>query len=126
MLTAILGLLPSVFTTVNGITNAIANAKIAALTATTQQEQIAAQERVATLQAQRDALIAETQKSSLPIYIQSIIGGSCAILLAKVLVWDKAFGEWTGGHTDSLGTDLWWVVTAVTGFYFLHAIIRGK
>lgn len=121
MLSLILGLIPGLLTTVNGITNAIANEKIAALNATTTQEQIAAQERVNTLQAQRDVLIADASRSSLDIYIRFFIaiGPGCYVL--KYYLWDKVLQSWTGGSTDGLNTDMKDVLIAVLGFYFLHS-----
>lgn len=39
------------------------------------------------------------------------------ILLAKILLYDKAFGEWTGGHTDALDPKLWGVVMVIITAY---------
>jgi hypothetical protein len=36
------------------------------------------------------------------------------------LIWDKALGDWTGGHTDALDPNLWQVIMATVGFYFLY------
>jgi hypothetical protein len=44
------------------------------------------------------------------------------VLLWKLLIYDKALGQWTMGHTDALGDDLWKVVAAVIAFYFLYDI----
>jgi hypothetical protein len=119
MLSFLLGLIPGAFSTINGITNAIANEKIAALTATTQQAQIASQERVATLQAQRDALITETSVSKLPIYIQTLIAAGPAFILCKIFFYDE-----TGFGTTTIPNDssLWNVIMVVVGFYFLHSV----
>lgn len=40
------------------------------------------------------------------------------ILIAKLLVYDKALGQWTGGHTDPLGADIWSVVKVIIISYF--------
>lgn len=40
------------------------------------------------------------------------------ILVWKLLVWDKALGQWTGGSTDSLSDQIWWYCTTVTIAYF--------
>jgi len=126
MLSFLLGLLPFVgkaFNTVDGITTAIANEKIAALNATTDQERIVSQERVASLQVQRDVFIAETQKSKLPIYIQSAMASGVAFILCKIFFYDE-----TGFGTTNIPNDsnLWNVIMVVVGFYFLHAIVRGR
>lgn len=120
MLTAIFGLLPSLFSTVTGITNAITNEKINLAQAQNASDQIASQEKIATLQAQRDVMIAESGSSKLNGIIRAMIGGSAAFLLLKLFVYDKALGQWTGGHTDALDANLWTVVTATISFYFLY------
>jgi hypothetical protein len=119
MLSFLLGLIPGAFTTINGITNAIANEKIAALSATTQQAQIASAERVAALEAQRDALISESNKSSLPIIIQSLIASGPTFILCKIFFYDE-----TGFGTTNIPNDsaLWNVIMVVVGFYFLHSV----
>lgn len=40
------------------------------------------------------------------------------IVLAKIFVYDKALGQWTGGHTDALGPELWSVIKTVLVAYF--------
>lgn len=122
MLQAILSffrIVPSITGAINSITSAITNEKIAALTATTQQDQIASAERVAALQAQRDALIAETNKSNLPIYIQSAMALPIVFILGKLYMYDDA-----GFGTTSIPNDSnqWKVIMIVVGFYFLHSI----
>jgi hypothetical protein len=82
-LLSLAGALPSLGT-VNGITNAISNEKIAALTATTQQEQIASQERSNTLQMRRDVLIADATHGSWDIWIRSAIAIGPASYLLKI------------------------------------------
>lgn len=112
--------IPNLFTTVNGITTAISNAQIAKINATTEQDKIAAQATVDTLQARRDVMIAESGGSKLNVIIRSCIGAPVAFLLCKVFVYDKALGAWTSGRTDALDPNLWNVVMAVIGFYFLY------
>lgn len=120
MLTAIFGLIPSLFTTVNGITNAITNEKINLAQSQTTADKIAAEEKIASLQAKRDVLIAEAGTSNINAYIRAVMGGSVAFVLAKIFVWDKALGEFTGGHTDALDPNLWNVIMATIGFYFVY------
>lgn len=114
----LLGIIPGLFTTVNGITNAIANEKLAQLSATTQQDQIASQERVNTLQAQRDVLIAESSKSSLDIWVRALLVSGPVFILNKIFIYDKAFDQ-----TTLMSSDLWNVVYIILGFYFLHFTI---
>lgn len=123
-LLGLIGIVPNVLNTVNGITNAIANEKIAALNARTDQERVAAEERVQSLQAQRDVLIEDAKHSKADLYMRMILAAGPAVVLNKVLIWDKALGSWTGGHTDPLGSDLWLVVMVVVGFYFAASITK--
>lgn len=120
MLTAILALLPSAFTTINSITNAIANAQIAKVNATTDQDRIAAQATVDTLTARRDVMVAEAGTSKINGVMRFFIAVGPAFVLTKIFIWDKALGDYTSGHTDPLDPNLWSVITAVVGFYFLY------
>jgi hypothetical protein len=116
MLSFLLGLIPSAFTTISSITNAISNAKIAAIQATTEEAQIAANEQVATLQARRDVLIADASQSHMDIWIRSLIAVGPSVYLAKIFIYDKVLAL---GNTDPLDPNLWNVVMVVLGFYFL-------
>jgi len=120
MILSLLSLIPGLFTTVNGITTAISNERLKLIQAKTDQEKIASQERISSLQAKRDVLIAESGRSNINAIIRGSIGGSVAFLLGKIYVWDKALGEWTGGRTDALDTNLWNVIMATIGFYFMY------
>lgn len=115
----LLGLIPSAFSTINSITSAISNAKIAAINATTDQERIAAEAEVETLQARRDVLIADAAQSHVDIYIRSLIAIGPAVYLTKIFIWDKVLNAWTNGNTDPLDPNLWNVIMVVLGFYFL-------
>ena len=35
------------------------------------------------------------------------------ILLTKIFIYDKALGQWTGGSTDALDPNLWWVIQTI-------------
>lgn len=123
MLTFLLGLIPSAFTALGQITSAISNAKIAQISATTQQDQIAATERVTTLEAQRDLMVADAAHSNLDIYIRSLIAIGPTAYLTKIFLWDKVLQAWTNGSTDPIDANLWTVIMTVLGFYFLHSVI---
>jgi hypothetical protein len=115
----LLNLIPGIFSTINGITSAISNEKIAALNATTQEEQIAANERISTLQAQRDVLVSDLSVSKLDIWIRSLFAAGPMFYLNKIYIYDKVLGL---GSTDALDSNLWNVVMVTIGFYFLHSI----
>lgn len=116
MIAAILGALNPI----EHITKAIVQARIASTTAATDQERIAADERVKTLEQRRAVLVAEASVTKANVLVRSFIALPVGILIWKVLVWDKALGQWTGGRTDALDPNLWNVVTMVLGFYFLY------
>lgn len=120
MLQLLLGLIPGLFTTVNGITNAITNEKINLAQAQNESDRIASQERISTLQAQKDVMLAEAGTSKLNGIVRATIGGSVALYLGKIFIYDKVFGYWTHGSTDPLDANLWSVVTATIAFYFLY------
>lgn len=122
MLSLLGTLIPGIFTAISSITNAIANEKIAQINATTDQTKIAAGENIAALEAQKAALIAT--HSPWTNFVQFWIGASVAFTLTKLLVWDKALGDYTHGHTDKIDPNMWWCITAVVGFYFVAGIFK--
>jgi len=105
---------------VTTVSKAIADARIAAINAKTQEEKVAADERVRTLEARRDVLIAEAGVSRANVFMRTLIAAPVAILFWKIFVYDKALGQWTGGRTDALSAELWQVISVVIGFYFLY------
>lgn len=131
------GMLSGLFGTINGVTNALANAKIAQITAVTQQDQIAAAERVQTLQARRDVLIAEAGSGSrLNLILRSLLAIGPTSVILKLFLWDKVIGSLAGCSaapkgtcgiftTDMLDTNMWTVITVVIGFYFVSEISVG-
>lgn len=133
-----LGLIPGVLGTINGITNAISNQKIAAINANTEEERIAATERIKVLESRRDALINAQSRSKFPIFVQSLLGMCGVVVIAKMAVWDKVIGSFLGCageigrnlqgcetfRTDPLGTDVSLLVGGTMAFYLLTSSIR--
>ena len=115
-----LSLIPGLFTTINGITTAISNERLKLIDAKTDQQRIAAQEKINSLQGKRDVLIAESGSSKINAFMRACLAAPVAIVLGKIYVWDKALGELTRGHTDPLDANLWAVITATIAFYFLY------
>jgi hypothetical protein len=105
------------FSTLNGITAALSNEKIALINATTDREKAEIQERTSALQATQAVLIAESAKSNIPMLVQLGMTLPVMIIMAKVLLWDKMLG-W--GSTDNLSLQEWYLVYAVYGFWFVH------
>ncbi len=50
--------------------------------------------------------------------IRPLLALPVIVLIWKLLVWDKALGSWTNGHTDPLSDQIWWYCTTVTIAYF--------
>jgi len=135
MLQFLMGLpamISGLFGTINHVTDAISNERIAGLNATTDRERIASNERVNTLQMRRDVMIAEAG-SKLNARIRAALALGPTTILAKIFIWDKVVGSFygcagpSGMHkagcetfiTDPLDPNLWQVVMVVLGFYFL-------
>lgn len=121
LLTALPSFISGLFGSINNITSAIANERIAAITATTDAERIHSQERVSQLQSQRDVLIADAAHSKLDLYIRSLIAIGPAMYILKIFLWDKVLGAWTNGMTDRIDANLWQTVMIILGFYFVSA-----
>lgn len=136
-----LSLIPGLFNTVNGITQAISNERIKLIDAKTDQQRISAQERINSLQAKRDVLVAESGSSRFNSIVRGSIGFSVSAIIAKLLVWDKVIGSLYGCageigrnlegcstfRTDPLDSSQWSVITAVIGFYFLYeGVVNGS
>ena len=130
-------LISGAFGTINGITKALSDAKIAAINATTQQEQIHATERVNTLQARRDVLIAEAGSGSrINLVMRSCFAAVALIVVAKLYVWDKVIGSFVGCSqaikgtcgaftTDTIDENGWKLIGMVMGFYFVSEVTLG-
>jgi|SRR5687768_11727882 len=132
MLFALLGLIPDVFKTVNGITAAISNERLKKIQATTDREKISADERIKHLEAIRDVRLKNTEN---PLTAMMMFGYGVGplIILSKIYIWDKTIGSFygcageAGRHmagcetfkTDPLDPNLWWVITAQIAFYFV-------
>lgn len=140
-LLSLIGSLPSLigglFGTINSITAAISNEKIAAITAKTQEEQIAANERVNALTQRRDVLIAEAGSGS---RINLIVRAGFAVVIwcviAKLYLWDKVIGSFVGCSqappgtcgiftTDPLDENAWKIIGMVLAFYFVSEVTLG-
>lgn len=116
---------------VEKITTAIVKARADSLNATTEQERIDAQERVQTLQARRDVLIAEAGVSRANIIVRAVMAMPVAAVIIKLLFWDKVVGSLVGCSqaprgtcliftTDPLDDNQWKIIGVVTAFYFLY------
>ena len=103
------------------VSDAISRAQIAKAQAQTDEKRMQYDERIEALKAKRDVLVKESP-DSVNAKMRAFLAMPVGILLWKILVWDKALGQWTGGRTDALSSDIWNVVMAVVGFYFLYQV----
>lgn len=136
-LSAASGFFSGMFGTINGVTKALGDAKIAAINAGTAQEKIHADERVSMLQARRDVLIGEANSGSrLNLIIRSLFALGPLSVVLKLYVWDKVIGSLVGCSqaatgtcgaftTDPLDENGWKVISVVLGFYFVSEISLG-
>ncbi len=137
----LISIIPNAFKTVDNITNAIANERIALISAKTNEEKIHAQERIDTLSQRRQVLIAEAGVSRLNIIMRSTMAFSVTVVLAKLLIWDKVIGSLAGCSgapagtcgiftTDPFDDNQWRIILAVVSFYFITeitaAVVRSR
>lgn len=115
---AILGFLKAFIDPVSRVAGKIADAKVEMAKAETDKERIAAQERTAALEARMAVLVAESG-DPLNRIMRFLIAFGPMLYLNKIFIWDKVLAL---GATDNLTDDLWRVVIAVVGFYFLYDI----
>jgi hypothetical protein len=120
----LLSILVGAIDPISRIADSIAKTKIAAANATTDRERIAAEERGKALERRMAVLVAESG-SRINAMMRAALASPVAFLLWKVFIWDKALGQWTAGRTEQLSPELWQVVMAVIGFYFLYEAATG-
>ena len=118
----IFGALPTVI-------KSIGEAKKAALDAQTEQEKVAANERIKALEARRDVLIAESRTPWNHV-ARFVLLAPFAFYLAWVVVWDKITCKWfyvpskTVCSTDPLSDWLAQIAMIMIGFYFVTDIVN--
>jgi hypothetical protein len=116
---AIIAAIFKFFDPIARITDKIVDLQIKKADAKTEQERIAADERGRALEARRDVMVAEGAFSWLNPVMRFALAVGPAFFLLKVFIWDKVLKL---GTTDALDANLWQVVIAVIGFYFLYDI----
>jgi hypothetical protein len=113
-----LGLLLSLIDPVSRIAGKIADVRMAQAKAETDQERIAAEERIKTLEARRAVLVAESG-SRLNALMRAGFALPFVIYNGKLVLWDKVLAL---GSTDPLSPELFQVEMACIGFYFLYEV----
>lgn len=108
----------SLFTggSLNAIAGKIAEAVTVRANAQTEQERIAADERIKTLQGQRDVLVQESASGGFQSWIRPLFAMPFVIYNAKLVIWDKVLA-W--GTTDPLSDELFRVEMIIIGAYFV-------
>lgn len=117
---AIAGFLKSLIAPLSHVWDKIEDTKVQLAQAANENEKITLTAKLEVLQARANLMATESRVSKLNIYVRTSIGTWVSILLGKLLVWDKALGQWTHGTTDKLAPELWHTVWVVLGFYFLY------
>lgn len=102
------------------ITDKIADAYVQKSNAQTAQQQIAADERIKTLEARRDVIL-QAQRDPFERWIRIGFAAPFVIYNAKLVLWDKVFG-W--GVTDPLGAELAMIQSIVIAGYFIDAAVK--
>lgn len=101
------------------ISNDIKETKIAIENAKNDRERIAAEERLALLEA-RKSLIQSTQSNPLDRIIRFLWALPFVIYVNKIIIWDKVLG-W--GVTDPISTDLKDMMLIILGGYFIDTLV---
>lgn len=120
LLTSVPGLISGLFTTLNGITSAISNERIALINAKTDSEKAEIGERISSLQAQQAVLVADASKSNIDMWMRVGMALPPALYVGKIFFWDKTLG-W--GSTDGLTPQEWYLVYVTYGFYMVHSTV---
>ena len=107
---------------VNGIIKSLADAKVQLKNAENDEQRIYQQERINALNAKLNLQLGEAKFTRMNAMVRTSIGAGVSFLINKILVYDKALGEWTHGRTDPLDPNLWQVVMIVLGFYFVYEV----
>lgn len=118
------GLFNSISTTINNITAAISNQKIAQINATSDVEKAKIQANIDQLQAQREVLIAN-DKSGLGWVDEALRVGFAlpfVVYFNKILIWDKVIGSWPNYSTDALSTNDFYALCAILGYLFVSLL----
>lgn len=67
-------------------------------------------------EAQAKIIVAE-QGNWITRSIRPLMALPVVVLVWKLLIWDLALGEWTGGSTDRLSEQAFWLVTTIVAAY---------
>lgn len=115
-----LGWLLGLINPLSGVTKQIIAAYAEKQNAQTDQQRIAADERIHTLEA-RKAIILQAQQDPFERWVRIGFALPFVLYIWKLVLWDKLLG-W--GATDGLSADLWTILYIVLGGYFVDTVVR--
>lgn len=110
----------AIFAPLTHILDTIADTKVAISREENATKREALIAKLGVLQARADLMGNEARYTRLNVWIRSGIAAGPLIVLNKIFIYDKAFGQWTNGTTDPLSPELWHTIWVVLGFYFLY------
>lgn len=90
------------------------------LNAANDKERIAAEERISTLEARRNVILA-AQSDPYERWIRILWAFPFVAYTIKTVFWDKVLGL---GVTDNLSEDLWLMLYIILGGYFIDSAIK--
>ncbi len=115
-------IISSIFlTSFQQITRDLKDAYTTKQNAKTEQERIAADERISTLEA-RKSIILSSQSDPMEKWIRILFALPCVVYVNKCVIWDNAFGL---GVTDPLSSELNQFFWIVVGGYFIDSTVKG-
>lgn len=82
-------------------------------------ERAAADVKIKRLEAMAQVQASEAG-SRINAIMRAALAGAVVVIVWKLLVWDKALGQWTAGRTEALSDLDRQIILAVIGFYFLY------
>ena len=118
MWTWLLSLLTS---SLGSVTKELKEAYQSKLNAQNDKERIAADERIAILEARKSTILA-AQPDPWERFIRILLALPVVVYINKLFIWDKVLGL---GSTDGLSNDLTQFMWIVVGGYFIDTTIRG-
>lgn len=102
------------------ISNDLKEAYQSKLNAANDKEKIAAEERIAVLEARKSVILA-AQSDPFERFVRIAFAIPFILYVGKTVIWDKIL-QW--GVTDNLSGDLWTLFYIVVGGYFLDTTVR--
>lgn len=114
------GFLLGLWNPLKSITKELIDWQVKKQDAKTEQERIAADERIKALEARRDVIL-QAQKDPYERWIRILWAIPMLLYTWKLVVWDKIL-EW--GATDNLSPELWNIFMIILAGYFVDTVVK--